>query len=89
MSEKSCETCDRGDRHCPYSEACGGEHSAWRPKKNEGTLSPSAKDLADAHWSYVKEVLGLHVPNDAVIGEIGFHYKSAFIHGYKHGKEDS
>lgn len=34
------------------------------------------KDLADEHWQWVESVLELI-------------YKSAFIHGYKHGKEDA
>ena len=46
-----------------------------------------AEELALAHWEYVEKVLE-HTdlkPNE--IENIGFHYITAFIHGYKHGKE--
>jgi len=43
-------------------------------------------ELAEAHWKYVEAVLEAH--NVHNVDEIGFHYKSAFIHGYKHGVED-
>lgn len=47
-----------------------------------------AQTLADAHWKYVSEVLA-HAGTDLhTIRVIGFHYKSAFVHGFKHGRED-
>jgi hypothetical protein len=46
----------------------------------------SAWVLADEHWGYVKEVLELHGARE--IQAIGWHYKTAFIHGYKHGQQD-
>ena len=36
----------------------------------------TAERLADEHWAYVGEIAGAH-------------YRSAFIHGYKHGVEDA
>ena len=45
------------------------------------------EELAKAHWDYIEKLLITH----DVMGEerniIGFHYKTAFIHGYKHGVE--
>ena len=59
-----------------------------------------AKKLADEHWAYVENViraeweafstvLDCDPSNvDAHCKVIEMHYKSAMIHGYKHGKED-
>ena len=44
--------------------------------------------LADAHWGYIKSLIQAHGVDDETIELCGFHYKSAFIHGYKHGIED-
>lgn len=49
--------------------------------------SENVKNLADAHWSYVKELIEQH-DSEADIETIGFHYTTAMIHGYKHGMED-
>ena len=55
------------------------------------------KKTADAHWEYIEALtratlatpgtseVGMSV--DEVVNLIGFHYKSAFIHGWKHGLE--
>lgn len=48
-----------------------------------------AKELAEAHWGYIYSVLEAHNVRDVEIETIGFHYKSAFIHGYGHGAEDA
>jgi len=50
------------------------------PKKVAGDVK-----LADAHWEYVKSVLEAHSEDENVIEKIGFHYKTAFVHGHKHG----
>ncbi len=47
-----------------------------------------SKELAEAHWGYIKQLLKAHNEPELVIGLIGFHYKSAFIHGYKHAEEE-
>lgn len=52
-----------------------------------------AEELAKAHWEYVGEVIGkncdLNEPEMLdYIDNIKFHYTTAFIHGYKHGKAD-
>jgi hypothetical protein len=40
------------------------------------TTKDRANQLATEHWDYLQKVIELH-------------YVSAFIHGYKHGVEDS
>lgn len=53
----------------------------------KGLNNKKAKQLADEHWEYVKSLLKIHGETLAVIEKIGFHYKSAMIHGYGHGEE--
>ena len=48
----------------------------------------SIKEKAKAHWEYIKGILETHQENNEVIEKIGYHYKTAFLHGYKHGIED-
>ncbi len=43
--------------------------------------------LAVAHWKYVRAMLEAHGIDKNDIEMCGFHYYSAFIHGYKHGVE--
>lgn len=44
-------------------------------------------ELADSHWGYVKSVLEAHDEAPDIVERCGFHYREAFIHGYKHGVE--
>ena len=48
-----------------------------------------AKELAEAHWNYIKAVLTNHKMTPDEIDRIGFHYRTAMIHGYKHGWVDA
>lgn len=55
------------------------------------------KKTADAHWSYIKNLTEATLPaadasiiaftRKEIIDLIGFHYKSAFLHGWKHALE--
>ena len=45
--------------------------------------------LASDHWQYIESVLKQHGEEDSVIAKCGHHYKAAFLHGWKHAKEDS
>lgn len=45
------------------------------------------EELANAHWSYVESVLIAHDVPMEIIYQCGFHYKTALIHGFKHGIE--
>jgi hypothetical protein len=51
-------------------------------------LSKSSKELATEHWeSYLKPLLVAHGVPVKILLLIGFHYISAFVHGFKHGVE--
>ena len=54
------------------------------------SMDNKAKNLAEEHWKYVKTVILNSEPNinTKIVDIIGFHYITAFVHGYKHGKED-
>lgn len=53
------------------------------------------EDKASQHWSYVKEVIRdgrkdddyVHLSIMDYLTIISYHYKTAMIHGYKHGIE--
>lgn len=47
-----------------------------------------ANDLAEAHWNHTEGILAVHNVTAAAIAACGYHYKTAFIHGYKHALED-
>lgn len=46
------------------------------------------EDLAQEHWDYIRDTLKVHGESDDVIEKIGWHYTTAFVHGYKHAIED-
>jgi hypothetical protein len=50
---------------------------------------PREQQLALNHQKYITNLLETHHTNTDFINIIKFHYTSAFIHGYKHGKEDA
>ena len=82
-----CKECDTqmifdGDSYyCPKCiEKPGVDAFDYRP-------TIGAEKLAEDHWSYIDDVLSLAGRSQLQLDEIGFHYKSAFIHGYKHAKE--
>ena len=43
--------------------------------------------LAADHWGYVDALFAVHGVNEKAREVIGFHYKSAMVHGFKHGVE--
>jgi hypothetical protein len=47
-----------------------------------------AKELAEAHWGYIKGLLEQHGESARTIELIGWHYKTSMVHGYGHGAED-
>ena len=53
---------------------------------NTDQISPEKK-LANDHWGYIESLLEAHHVLNTTIELIEFHYKSAFIHGFKHGVE--
>lgn len=44
---------------------------------------------AEEHWAYVECVLKTHGESDYVIQKCGYHFRTAMIHGYKHGYQDA
>jgi len=68
---------------------------------NKKETEESSKELAHDHWNYIQKTLEkqneimceiFQKPDqkllDVMMKIIEYHYKTAFIHGYKHGKED-
>jgi len=47
----------------------------------------TAEEQAEAHWKYVEGVLEVHKVNPIDIKLVGHHYRTAFIHGWKHAEE--
>lgn len=60
------------------------------PGRGESAQNGRAQALAEEHWSYVRSLLVAHGDDEdsSVLNQIEFHYKSAMIHGYKHGVSD-
>lgn len=51
--------------------------------------SDEVKKLAEDHWAYLSNILKAHGENEHVLDLIGIHYKTAMVHGYKHGVQDT
>lgn len=45
-----------------------------------------ATKLAEDHWDFLKELFDLNFISTCSIAAVGYLYKQAFLHGYKHGK---
>ena len=54
----------------------------------ESTTTTRAKELAEAHWAYIRGILEAHGIEEKKIKEAAYHYPTAFVHGYKHAIED-
>lgn len=48
----------------------------------------TAQETAGSHWEYIRALLETHDIPQKTMDQIAFHYQSAFVHGWKHGKED-
>ena len=46
------------------------------------------RKLAADQWGYVSAVLYAHTVHPDIVDACGFHYRTAFEHGYKHALED-
>ena len=44
--------------------------------------------LAEAHTKYIVKLMEAHGEDSITIKKVQFHYKSAFLHGWKHAIED-
>lgn len=58
------------------------------PYENGDNSVPKGHKLASDHWNYIEGILKAHDLDDKYIKTIEYHYKTAFIHGYKHAMED-
>lgn len=57
--------------------------------KDINEVNEAGKKLANEHWdNYVGRMLEAMGIDDSIINACEFHYKSAFVHGYKHAHED-
>ena len=52
-------------------------------------MTEHATKLANDHWQYIESLIRTYADDDDEIAIAKFHYISAFIHGYKHGQEDT
>lgn len=63
----------------------------------DNAIEDQIKQIAEAHWSYAKAIIQMHDDNSRynevekewitkALKLCEFHYVSAFVHGYKHGK---
>lgn len=43
--------------------------------------------LVDDHWKYVEGILKASTHDDYEVNLVGYHYKTAFLHGIKHALE--
>ena len=46
-----------------------------------------AEIQAGLHWDYVEKTLQTHCIDQSELDLCGHHYKTAFVHGWKHGQE--
>jgi len=47
----------------------------------------AAQELVDAHWAYIEDLLEVEGKTTSYIEIVGFHYRTAMMHGIKHGIE--
>lgn len=54
------------------------------------TVNAAGKAIADQHWQYIVDLLRIHFGGWEAdeLAQLEFHYKTAMIHGYKHGVAD-
>ena len=47
------------------------------------------KELSRLHWEYIDQTLKLHGVDTERRKQIGYHYRTAMEHGYKHGVDEA
>lgn len=52
------------------------------------TYTERARELAEAHWAYIRGLLVAHGVELSAIRIAAYHYLTVFEHGYKHAIED-
>ena len=71
--------------------------TGWQGEEKAGNINLKFVDpatikepgkMAELHWNYIKAILVIHgFADDYSLNLIGFHYQTAFVHGFKHGVE--
>lgn len=84
-----CKECIEGRK----TSVCDSCHAGSRfVNKNVLTSTKSktsrSETLAKDHWGYIKSLMETHRVDENTINTMGFHYVTAFVHGYKHAQED-
>ena len=51
-------------------------------------MEKEVNEMSERHWNYIRDILMIHGVDKEIIYLIGFHYRTAFAHGWKHAKED-
>ena len=81
--------------HISVVNACGFHYrSAFEHGYKHALQDMAAKTRSDVpklawdHWGYVEIVLEKHGVPPNIISVCGFHYRTAFDHGYQHALED-
>lgn len=89
MSKTLCPNCEATKLgHIIKTDSLGDCPECGKFVSKSMTIVGSLEDLIDRHWAYIKNVLTNHAVAGSEISRIGFHYKTAFHHGYKHAVED-
>lgn len=64
------------------------EHKEARRVEKQFEAKPDRlTELVNAHWNYVRDLLMMHGQEE--LDKIEYHYKTAMVHGYKHGQADA
>ena len=46
------------------------------------------EERVEEHWAYIRSLLEAHGESPNIIEKIGFHYRTAMLHGFGHGYEE-
>lgn len=86
----------RTQRFCSVS--CASKHRKKEDKKKKMEQSAiqmkeqkqsqiNVSTLATEHWNYIENLLTKHMVDADLVEIVGFHYKTAFEHGWKHAMD--
>jgi NTP pyrophosphatase (non-canonical NTP hydrolase) len=73
------------------------KEAGWQGEEKAGNINlkfvgpaiiETPEKMAELHWNYIKSLLVAHgFADDYSLNLIGFHYRTSFVHGFKHGVE--
>jgi len=70
-----------------YNEAEQKSNSMHQALLNKPTEEEFLNKLVDDHWKYIEGIFMAQDRDDDLVHEIGYHYKTAMKHGWRHAKE--